>query len=58
MKEISNAELKVMMMDILEDVQRFCDEKGLRYYLSYGYRSCEKQLIGFLSFLLCKNPHC
>ena len=36
MKEISNAELKVMMMDILEDVQRFCDEKGLRYYLSYG----------------------
>lgn len=36
MKEISTAEMKVMMMDILQDVQRFCEEKGLRYYLSYG----------------------
>ena len=36
MKEISPAEFRVHMMDILQDMQRFCDEKGLRYYLSYG----------------------
>ena len=36
MKEISPIDFRVMMMDILQDVQRFCDEKGLRYYLSYG----------------------
>ncbi len=36
MKEISSAEFRVHMMDILDDMQRFCNEKGLRYYLSYG----------------------
>ena len=35
-KDISPAEFRVHMMDILADMQRFCDEKGLRYYLSYG----------------------
>ena len=36
MKEISPTDFRVHMMDILEDMQRFCDEKGLRYYLAYG----------------------
>ena len=36
MKEITPAEFRIHMMDILEDMQRFCDEKGLRYYLAYG----------------------
>ena len=36
MKEISHSEFLTHMMDILQDVQRFCDGKGLRYYLSYG----------------------
>ena len=34
--EISPAEFRIHMMDILQDMQRFCEEKGLRYYLSYG----------------------
>ncbi len=36
MNEISPAEFRVHMMDILENMQHFCDEKGLRYYLAYG----------------------
>ena len=36
MKEITPAEFRIHMMDILQDMHRFCEEKGLRYYLSYG----------------------
>lgn len=34
--EISPVDFRIHMMDILQDMQRFCEEKGLRYYLSYG----------------------
>jgi len=36
MKELSLDELKSVSLDILKDVDRFCQAKGLRYTLAYG----------------------
>ena len=35
-KSISPADLRVHMLDILQSIHDFCDEKGLRYYLAFG----------------------
>ena len=35
-KEISQEESRHIMVNILKDVARFCDERGIVYYLAYG----------------------
>ncbi len=36
MKSISQTELRMMMVDILSDIHRFCETYHLRYYLAFG----------------------
>ena len=36
MKDISPANAKEIMLDILEDIASFCDNKSLTYFLAYG----------------------
>lgn len=36
MREITDSEARSIMLDILIDVSRFCDDNGLTYFITYG----------------------